>query len=111
MTLKSDNRSLSLRKQADGLELKLAGRHRMLRFRIDRIKRAVMSRIASPTALVVGFGVGVVLEKTGDRRKDSLAYLLNSAYASARLLVSLSTMIRAFNRSHLDNKPDNVHPI
>ena len=110
MPPKTTNNSRSLRRQADGLELKITGRQRTLRFRIDRIKLAMAARLAAPAMLLVAFGTGVVLEQTGHRRKDPLAYLINAGYAGVRLLASLSLAIRASNRSHQENRVDHVRP-
>ena len=111
MPRQTTNDSRSLRQQAAALELKLAGRHRRLRSRIDRIKQTMAASLASPTLLLVAFGTGVVLEHTSHRRKDSLAYLLNAGYAGVRMLASLSFAIRAANKSHQKENVDHVHPI
>jgi hypothetical protein len=103
--------SRSLRRQADTLELKLACRQRKLWFRIDRIKQAMVARLASPTMLLVAFGSGVVLEQTSHRRKDTLAYLLNAGYAGIRLLESLSYAVWAFHRKHQESSKGHVQPV
>lgn len=110
MPLRTDNNSRSLRRQADKLELKIAGRQRTLRFRFNGIKQTILTRLTSPTALLLAFGTGVVLEQTGHRRRNSLAYLLNAGYAGVRLLASLSSAIWMTNRSQQEGSLDHVQP-
>jgi len=110
MPLKTTNKSRSLRRQADRLELKLADRRWTLRLRFDRAKQALVARLSSPTMLLVAFGTGVALEQTSHRRKDSLADLLNAGYAGIRLLASLSYAKRASDRSHQESSVDHVQP-
>lgn len=111
MPQQTKKNSRSLQRQADTLELKLAGRQRKLRFRIDRIKQAMVARLTSPTTLLVAFGTGVFLEQTSHRRKDTLAYLLNAGYAGIRLLASLSYAVRAFHGKHQESSKCHVQPV
>lgn len=111
MPILATSTSRSLRQRADRLELQIAGRRRRLRFRVDGIKHAVIANLASPAMLLVAFGAGVALEKTGHRRSDSLAYLLNASVAAARMLASLSFAIQAATRGPDNDSPDHVQHV
>lgn len=108
MPILATSTSRSLRQQASRLEGRLAGRRRRLRFRVDGIKHAMVTNLASPVMLLVAFGTGVALEKTGHRRRDSLVNLLHAGDAAVRMLASLSFAVRAATQNPDDDSHHHV---
>jgi hypothetical protein len=83
--------SLPLELQIHAIEQRLLERRRRIGGAAARIGSRARACMSSPGMLVAAAGFGVFLHRTTNRRTWSLVALLNAAYTSGSLVVSLSS--------------------
>lgn len=66
---------------------------------VEGIRQRARTRAISPGMLTAAFGFGVLLQRSRDHRTLSLMTLLNAAYTSSSLVVTVSSWLSPASRA------------